>query len=174
MKFHINDKNEVKRCRAKKRCKFASSENGGEHFSTVREAEDALKKMQKTKPRTEKGFAPIRSQVSTALKKYTGVKTLPTVYTKNEMIEKWFNGNAKRMSDFMSVSNDLSIDDDQKEHIVSLISKGVKVSPVSSAIKKESTDWGSNTESHLDLIDEEDDKIALDMILSGREKIFAA
>lgn len=48
-KFHINDKGEVGKCTAKKKCRFGGESGVDNHFSTMKEAQDSFEKDNKNR-----------------------------------------------------------------------------------------------------------------------------
>ena len=57
MRFHINEKGEVKRCRAEKGNCPITKETGGEHYNTANQAQAAYEKMQT--PQSVKSLASV-------------------------------------------------------------------------------------------------------------------
>jgi len=181
VKFHINNNNEAKRCRAKTdaSCRFASNDEN-QHFSTQKEAEQEIERRNKTREKAsqeQKTFNARKNRIATALESFGGIdkKNLAPVKNEKEMINKWFNEDKETFNQFITHVNNDKISDQTKKFIGTMTIKGLNIDTESKATDismDKSWDTDSNI-SHLTFIEEDDDKETLDSILSGKEKAFS-
>lgn len=182
MRYHINDNNEVKRCRAKSNtsCGFYRGEGSTPHFDDPKEAQKVASRRQAARTREEnrrKEFEPKKAKVANALQRFGGVdkESLPVAKNEKDIVNLWFNGREETFKSFMEHSENDRLNASSKEFLGSMMIKGLSVSQEKKATDVPfDSDWEKeNNVSHLTIIDEGEDKDALDLILSGKVTAFA-
>lgn len=172
-KWHINGSGEVGRCTAtKRRCPFGGASGEENHFSSREKAEEAAAARFETystlggttKKQRNDSFAPIRDDVQKALVAY-GVKKnseLPEVRNVGDMVDRWFDGDSKRYSDFKRLLEDNKLNAGTKRSIAQLIGKGVSVKAVGDV--NNPSDSGTT----VDLLGDSLQGVSLEQIRAGR------
>lgn len=181
-RYHINDRGEVRPCRAKPgNCRFGGASGTADHFESAAEARVAAdKKLQKSygavasvaRPLNDAQFRNLRDDVQSALVTYGGVpkaSDLDEVRSVDDMVQKWFAGDAARLKSFRRLMRDTTMDTDTKKSVASFINKGMAVNTTDAVEKLQKTD---SADSDIELLDEPVRGMSLDAIRAGNLRAF--
>jgi hypothetical protein len=186
IKYHINDKGEVHRCKARVKCRFGGATGVENHYSSLAEAEVAAQKtltdnygsmgaVQRATPSPQ--FTRTREAIRAALVRYSAVENgsvLPEVATVQELVAKWFAGDRARYTTFRQLSENEDLADATKTSIGGFFKGGFSVSVSSTAdalpTKKQASKFSA---SEIDLLDDAPEgKLDREALLGGRLKAF--
>lgn len=179
MRYHINDDDEVKLCKARKgNCPYRNSQGEErEHYATREEALEAIAKKLgpkygtvsthvRKKRRLPKKFIETRAKIKdlllmTEMKNEDQIKDVSTV---QEMVKEWFNGSRKDYVFFRDLTR-VDLSDQSRESIKTMIENKISVNVVT---EKNINEKPNVRFSNIDLLDDEFDKITLEQIREDR------
>lgn len=186
-KFHINSDGEAKPCSAQVRCRFGGESGVENHFSSAEEAQaEVQNRLQKEFSQvssvrsrgTSTQFLKNRDAIRSALLTYGGVKNesdLADVKNTDELVDKWFEGDASRYKSFKRLTEANDITPDTKKSVGVFVQRGLPVS-ISASVHEvpHSRSDDKFEESEIDLLEDlPGNTIDMEALRNGDLKAFA-
>lgn len=187
MKYHINNKGEVKPCRAKVKCRFGGANGNENHFTSASEAEkyvqekltrtyDPMRSVRRVgSPNAQ--FIKNRDNLRDSLVSF-GVKNaenLPDVNSVDEIVNKWFNGDSdqyKRTKNLIETSP--GITNETKKSLGGILQSHVNLNVVTVDNLSRIPDTDAFSSSDVDLLEDSDENtIDVKALMNGEITAFS-